>query len=872
MANQVDVLPEINLKACRPSCKFTITDLDASNIIRVKLRNKSSSGADGNGEELGEEKCSPAKKARKPKSCFRSPIDHPDFKLLPESYQRWLIRIVALGRSNSKKPDWQRWLTSNRPRRDRKLPAVFSNGDYEFKAQSKNSDCWCFVCGDGGTLLICDERSCKKVFHASCIPEDETRMNTGRKWVCPRHRCGYCPEDGSPTLIFQCETCVYSRCRSHLDLHCVVASDAATSDHIKSPRVICPLCQPPLLAKGISFRPVEDLFEELDKHDRTLSSGVWSEQKSERNLMGEKRQFGSASHDVDEPEPFAVKKPRREADTCHLYSIPVGKRTESSSGMEADQSLDVPSSGGICLRGEQTSEFLADCERHRHTGNRSTRLQELPAEEMASSRCGPTEDRPSPVPLRRPDVERAELRTVEKSAPQKHMSERNDVAFQSHPMEDVRPPSEPTRVAVETTSRPAASPTYHGHFPSSCRPEAPPKFAIKSFPAILRRRAPRDLSLTGSSKQAPSTSPRSGRKRITKPSYPSPYSTPPSTIQILVPSTPASPAGFRAASLTKPAKKSPVLRLTPRTVSLFASHKPSLPPVCPPDLPAEQLPAELRGSLAFSPSPSPPCVPVQSSLSTFQLGRPSGSDSANSLASSSRSSPTPMENGAPNSNSNSNSNSNGPPALITSSKMRVAVMAKMRKKRGEALLSRSCTDAAFSEDAHESTAGPEHDRPASDGSEDAESAICASNSNSNSNSNPNSAADPADPDFDVDCFWACGNDESAGDAPAPGLGSESESEPRDPSPSSRSASDAERGPTPVPAVASEDAPLVNVATPEAQKERRPSSSPLSPSPASSCAGRYPESFSPAGSIRTGPCSPSDLSVDLPGPMVCRTTA
>ena len=66
----------------------------------------------------------------------------------------------------------------------------------------------CYRCFDGGQLLMCDYKSCPKVYHMSCV-DHETRPR--EKWFCPWHHCVTC---GS-AAIKHCIHCPNAYCASH---------------------------------------------------------------------------------------------------------------------------------------------------------------------------------------------------------------------------------------------------------------------------------------------------------------------------------------------------------------------------------------------------------------------------------------------------------------------------------------------------------------------------------------------------------------------------------------------------------------------------------------------------------------------------------
>uniref|UniRef100_A0A6N2LYD0 PHD-type domain-containing protein n=1 Tax=Salix viminalis TaxID=40686 RepID=A0A6N2LYD0_SALVM len=50
----------------------------------------------------------------------------------------------------------------------------------------KERDCedWCFVCKDGGELILCDFDDCLKVYHTECVKKGDSFPGTGQKWTC----------------------------------------------------------------------------------------------------------------------------------------------------------------------------------------------------------------------------------------------------------------------------------------------------------------------------------------------------------------------------------------------------------------------------------------------------------------------------------------------------------------------------------------------------------------------------------------------------------------------------------------------------------------------------------------------------------------
>ncbi|XP_069773931.1 histone-lysine N-methyltransferase NSD3 isoform X3 [Narcine bancroftii] len=67
---------------------------------------------------------------------------------------------------------------------------------------------YCYLCCDGGELVMCDKKDCPKAYHLSCL--NLTKPPFG-KWECPWHHCNIC---GKASTSF-CDFCPNSYCKEH---------------------------------------------------------------------------------------------------------------------------------------------------------------------------------------------------------------------------------------------------------------------------------------------------------------------------------------------------------------------------------------------------------------------------------------------------------------------------------------------------------------------------------------------------------------------------------------------------------------------------------------------------------------------------------
>ncbi|XP_038693346.1 zinc finger CCCH domain-containing protein 19-like [Tripterygium wilfordii] len=67
----------------------------------------------------------------------------------------------------------------------------------------------CFICFDGGALVLCDRRGCPKAYHTSCVNRDEAFFRAKGRWNCGWHLCSNCEKNAH----YMCYTCTFSLCK-----------------------------------------------------------------------------------------------------------------------------------------------------------------------------------------------------------------------------------------------------------------------------------------------------------------------------------------------------------------------------------------------------------------------------------------------------------------------------------------------------------------------------------------------------------------------------------------------------------------------------------------------------------------------------------
>ncbi|KAG8662774.1 hypothetical protein MANES_01G142800v8 [Manihot esculenta] len=122
--------------------------------------------------------------------------------------------------------------------------------------KKKDEEDVCFICFDGGSLVLCDRRGCPKAYHPACIKRDESFFRSKAKWNCGWHICSSCQK----TSQYMCYTCTYSLCNA-----CIKGADYVC---VRGNKGFCGTClRTIMLIENISLGSTE--MVQVDFDDKT---------------------------------------------------------------------------------------------------------------------------------------------------------------------------------------------------------------------------------------------------------------------------------------------------------------------------------------------------------------------------------------------------------------------------------------------------------------------------------------------------------------------------------------------------------------------------------------------------------------------------
>ncbi|XP_047310451.1 zinc finger CCCH domain-containing protein 44-like [Impatiens glandulifera] len=96
--------------------------------------------------------------------------------------------------------------------------------------KKKDEEDVCFICYDGGSLVLCDRRGCPKAYHPACVQRDDAFFQLNARWDCGWHLCSTCQKSAH----YMCYTCTYSLCKA-----CTWGADYV---YVRENKGFCSMC------------------------------------------------------------------------------------------------------------------------------------------------------------------------------------------------------------------------------------------------------------------------------------------------------------------------------------------------------------------------------------------------------------------------------------------------------------------------------------------------------------------------------------------------------------------------------------------------------------------------------------------------------
>ncbi|CAH8385035.1 unnamed protein product [Eruca vesicaria subsp. sativa] len=188
----------------------------------------------------------------------------------------------------------------------------------------------CFVCFDGGSLVLCDRRGCPKAYHPACVKRTEAFFRSRSKWNCGWHICTACQKDS----FYMCYTCPYSVCK-----RCVRSSEYVL---VRENKGFCGICMKTIMlienAAEASKEKVQVDFDDQGsweylfkiywvslKEKLSLSLDDLTKARNPWKSSASKRRTSSRLHEKEDGSSPGVMKATSRAKVRKIEAVPASK-------------------------------------------------------------------------------------------------------------------------------------------------------------------------------------------------------------------------------------------------------------------------------------------------------------------------------------------------------------------------------------------------------------------------------------------------------------------------------------------------------------------------------------------------------------------
>ncbi|KAI3795437.1 hypothetical protein L1987_38091 [Smallanthus sonchifolius] len=131
----------------------------------------------------------------------------------------------------------------------------------------------CFICYDGGDLVLCDRRNCTKAYHPSCVNRDEAFFQSKGQWICGWHLCTVCEKKAD----YMCYTCTHSLCKACTKTSVILCIRE------KEKKGLCVPCMNMVMLIEKQDNQVDVNFDDKNSWEH-LFKDYWTETKAKHNL------------------------------------------------------------------------------------------------------------------------------------------------------------------------------------------------------------------------------------------------------------------------------------------------------------------------------------------------------------------------------------------------------------------------------------------------------------------------------------------------------------------------------------------------------------------------------------------------------------